>query len=153
MIGEDLSKLNEIDISQEKKEVFKDRVQKKYGDSVIDQLKERFPYVEQIASFCLVDPSRLPSSPTCGNRDLKFLCDYYPARACGYVIRAGVHLYVCNECECDPPKCLNGNLAVNSPFKHLRTFIMRTLFLPALSLITFIADSLQLTNLCNFHFT
>ena len=48
---------------------------------------------------------------------------YYRARACvirSYVIRAGGHLYTlytylytCN----DPPKSLNGTLAVNLPFQ------------------------------------
>ena len=79
MIRNDLSEF-EIDISQAKKDEFKGRV-RKYVNSVINQLKERFPYVKQIASFCLFDPSRLPSSPsemgTYGNRDLKILCDYY----------------------------------------------------------------------------
>ena len=49
LIGEGLSKFMIAIILQAKKDEFKDRVQKKYEESVINQLKECFPYVEQIA--------------------------------------------------------------------------------------------------------
>ena len=82
LIREGLSKFEIAIISQAKKDEFKDRVQKKYVDSVVNQLKESFPYVEQIARFCLVDPSQLPSSSTYGNGDLKNLCDYNHTHSC-----------------------------------------------------------------------
>ena len=66
----------EIDVSQGKKDEFKERVQKKYVDSVIAQLKQRFPHYDQLASFCLFDPSRLPTKIRhYGDEELKVLCD------------------------------------------------------------------------------
>ena len=57
------------------------RVTKKYVDSVIAQLKQRFPHVDQLASFSLFDPSHLPSDHTnigtYGDEELKVLCDLY----------------------------------------------------------------------------
>ena len=79
-IESELSKF-EIDVSQAKKDEFKERVQKKYVDSVIAQLKQRFPHVDQLASFSLFDPSHLPSDHTnigtYGDEELKVLCDLY----------------------------------------------------------------------------
>ena len=60
---------------------FKERVQKKYVDNVIAQLRQRFPHVDQLASFRLFDPSHLPSEHTnigtCGDEELEVLCDLY----------------------------------------------------------------------------
>lgn len=57
LIQNELSEF-EIEISQAKKDEFKENVQRKYVDSVISQLELRFPHVVQIASFSLFDPSR-----------------------------------------------------------------------------------------------
>ena len=71
----------EIDATQAKKDDFKERVQRKYVDSVIAQLKQRFPHVDHLASFSLFDPSHLPSDHTkmgtYGDEELKVLCDLY----------------------------------------------------------------------------
>ena len=58
---------------------FKERVQRKYVDSLVKQLKLRFPDVEQLESFNIFDPSRLPCDQTNiathGNDELEKLCD------------------------------------------------------------------------------
>ena len=60
---------------------FKERIQKKNVDSVIAQLRQRFPNVDQLASFSLFDPSHLPSEHTnigtYGEEELEVLCDLY----------------------------------------------------------------------------
>ena len=52
----------------------------------------------------------------------------YPARACtsrSYVIRAGVHLYIyMYVCVDDPPKRLNGTLAVDLSFQTLAVDVL-----------------------------
>ena len=50
-----------IDVSQSKKDEFKERVQKKYVGSVVSQFQLRFPHIQQIAAFSLFDPSILCS--------------------------------------------------------------------------------------------
>ena len=80
LINGELSEFG-VDVSQAKKDEFKERVQKKYVDNVIKQLELRFPHVDRLASFSLFDPSKLPDDHskmgTHGNDELKILCDLY----------------------------------------------------------------------------
>ena len=70
-----------IDVSQQKIEEFRDRVQTKYVDSLVRQLNLRFPEVDQLQALRIFDPSKLPkeqaSIASYGNEDLKILCDRY----------------------------------------------------------------------------
>ena len=71
----------EITVSHAVEYEFKERVQKKYVDSVIAQLRQRFPHVDQLALFSLFDPSHLPSEHTnigtYSDEELEVLCDLY----------------------------------------------------------------------------
>lgn len=76
LIENELSEFG-IDVSQARKDEFKENVHKNYVDSVI----LHFPHVVQVASFSLFDPSRLPDDRTKitshGNEELEVLCDLY----------------------------------------------------------------------------
>ena len=50
----------QISVSESEKQQFRERVQYKFIDAVIDQINDRLPDCDELSAFSLLDPQKLP---------------------------------------------------------------------------------------------
>ena len=73
-------------LTERNKKHFKDEIQDKYCNVLVEHLEKRFPDLPLIKSFQLFDPKQIPSSleeiETCGDNFISELCDHYNIDNC-----------------------------------------------------------------------